>query len=90
MKSVSYHITGEYPLRQITAEEGKADYNDCFIVGFQRGFEQLQVAVYGGALAASDAEEAAIEYLRRYQPQALTEAEFEEMEADTITRHAHK
>ncbi len=64
----SFHITGNHPTREADAEDRQSP---AWIVAFQRGFEQLQVAVYGDGLCEADAEEAAIEWLTKHAPQSL-------------------
>jgi hypothetical protein len=57
-----HHITGHYPLRLADAEDRKLPR---WIVAFQQGFEQYQIAVYGDGLNEQDAEDAAIEFLSK-------------------------
>jgi hypothetical protein len=78
----SHHITGHYPLR-IADNEDRATL-PRWIVGFQRGFGQLQVAVYGENLTAADVEEAAIEWLEKTAPDSLNAREREERTADCV------
>jgi hypothetical protein len=74
----SHHITINLPVR-VLEEADKADYELIHLVGFQRGFESLIVAVYGdtGNGNESDAADAAVEYLEENFPESLTQEERE-------------
>ncbi len=81
-----WHITGCVPVREVPSED-RHSYEHCFVVVFQRGFEQNWVAVYfDHGCNAGDCEEAAFDYLIAHQPQALTDAERESQCADGVIR----
>jgi len=71
INDISWHITGNHPTREIDP----AEYQDepMQVVHFQRGFETMQVAVYGNGLDESDCYEAAVEFLLKNHPASLTE-----------------
>lgn len=58
-------------MREADADDRK---EGGFIVGLPRGFEQLEIAVYGVG-NSGDAVEAAIEWLSKHHPESLTDAE---------------
>lgn len=67
--SISAHITGTYPLRELSAKE-RAEYSVCHLVQIPCGFETLDIAVYSDAgVNDSDAVEAAFEHLEREEPE---------------------
>ena len=72
-KEISFHITGHHPTRELDAED-HANAPEWFervrIVNFPRGFEHLQIAVYGSGITESDAAEAAHEWLSENRPGA--------------------
>lgn len=76
---VSYHIRGNHPVRELKIDDmvDSMIINDepKRIVRLQRGFESLDVAVYGHGLSDSDAREAALEFLGVHHPWALAEEE---------------
>lgn len=78
---ISHHITGNHPTRAADLDDRAAP---GFVVAFQRGFEQLRIAVYGAGLTASDAEAAAVEWLEKHAPAALTATEREERAAADV------
>ena len=63
--SISYHITGNYPLRIADAEDQAMP---CKTVCFPCGFECLAINVYGDSLNESDYIEAAAEFLQKTNP----------------------
>ena len=69
--SISWHITGNYPTREIDPAEYFEE--PMRVVHFQRGFETMQVAVYGHGLCEADCYEAAVEFLMKNHPVSLTE-----------------
>lgn len=71
---VSWHITANMPSRELnpTARE---QYRCIFQVGFNRGFEALLINVYSDRCNEQDAEEAAIEFLEQWHPEALSKEE---------------
>jgi len=90
LTDASHHITLNHPVRALD-EADKADYDLIRLVGFQRGFESLIVAVYydKGAGSAGDAEEAAVEYLDENFPASLTDEEREERSASWVEKLAN-
>lgn len=62
----SYHIQGNHPTREIAPEDRAGR---CWIVAWQCGFEQFQLAVWGDGLSASDADEAAVEWMEKHKPE---------------------
>ena len=82
--SVSYHITGDHPTREILPQDREL-HRRIFQVGFQRGFEPLLVNVYSDTANAQDAEEAAVEFLRKV-PGVLTPEEEETGSATFVKR----
>jgi hypothetical protein len=75
----SYHITGNFPIREADSEDREMP---CYQVRVPRGFETLDIAVYGDGLCDADAEEAAFEYLLENFPQALSSREIARGEFD--------
>jgi hypothetical protein len=83
-EQASHHITLCYPLRAI-APAHRAGYGYAYLVGFQRGFEQLEVAVYAYVKnSKADAEESAVEYMIDHYPDSLTEDEKVNREATSV------
>ena len=72
-ETITAYITGNYPLREISAQEAD-EYNEPIqIVHFPRGFETLQIAVVGHGLSEYDCFEAANEWLQKNSPAACSE-----------------
>jgi hypothetical protein len=74
--SISWHITGNYPLRELSAED-RADYSRKTLVHFPRGFETLQVAVYHDGQEDFYSIEAALEFLEKKNLKALDDSDLE-------------
>jgi hypothetical protein len=67
--NITAHVSGTYPLRERSSDE-RDDL--AYIVHFPRGFETLDIAVYGHGLCASDAIEAGIEWIKKTAPDAFS------------------
>lgn len=78
--SISYHVSGTYPTRLRDVDERDDIY--C-IVRIPRGFETLDIAIYGDGLTESDACEAAFDFLLENHPESLSESEREDSSTET-------
>jgi hypothetical protein len=79
----SWHITGNHPTRECKP----ADLFDesCWLVSLPRGFEALQIAVWGDGLDASDACESASEWLLETHPNAASSSDEDDSTAKLLT-----
>lgn len=78
----SLFIHGNFPVREMDAED-LANPEPRIEIRIPRGFETLDIAVYGHGLTKGDAEESAFEFLLEHYPNALTDAEKEAGEIDS-------
>ena len=80
----SWHITGNHPTRECKpADRGE---ETCWLVSLPRGFEPLQIAVWGDGLDASDASEAACEWLLKTHPNAASSSDDENSSARLLNK----
>lgn len=78
MNSPSFHISGYHNPRELPETDEHRD-EPMILVSLPRGFESLDIAVYGHGLSYDDCHTAALEYLDRYMPGALTDEERTEL-----------
>jgi hypothetical protein len=67
-------------------EDLVGEYDNVWLVSFQRGFEQMDVAVFGtkGTISNGDAEEIAVDFVAEVNPDALTKEEMETRSATDV------
>lgn len=84
----SWHITGNYPTRECKP----ADRGDetCWLVSLPRGFEPLQIAVWGDGVYYADACEAACEWLLKIHPNAASSSDEENSSARLLNKEERK
>ena len=84
----SWHITGNHPTRECKP----ADRGDeaCWLVSFPRGFEPLQIAVWGDGVHGWYACEAASEWLIKTHPNASSSSDEEDSTAKLLTSEERK
>jgi hypothetical protein len=70
----SFHISGYHNPREIPETDGGRD-EPMTLISLPRGFETLDIAVYGHGLCFADCEDAALEFLARHFPASLTDEE---------------
>ena len=74
-ETITAYVTGNYPLREISAQEADERAEPIRVVHFPRGFETLQIAVVGDGLTDFDCFEAANEWLQETNPAAHSEGD---------------
>lgn len=72
-ETITAYVTGNYPLREISAQEADERAEPIRVVHFPRGFETLQIAVVGDGLSEYDCFESANEWLQKTNPNACSD-----------------